>query len=186
MHWNKSDANMSSRPHFALTLAPLLKGYGPTAGIEAKPVPALTLDTRTLARLDSSDTALLELHASQADTTFVVGSASESGSGSGSGSGDSVKSVLLPSPATCIGKTFRFQIRTAPPIPVRIECTDVLVRAVMHSSDGDSNRNGTYVRIGVDAVLGDWIELYALSPACYAARGVSSLGTSDDSIRILP
>jgi hypothetical protein len=159
---------------FALALAPLRKGYGPTAILEGRDDKgsSLTLDTRTLARIDFANPTPIELTAAQADTTFAVGFAPFVPL-------DSVSySVILPDPSTCIGKTFRFEVRASPPASgtLRIERPGIVLRAVLSAPSGDSSRTGVFVDI-FSGAQGSWIEVYALSATCFAVRGViSSLG----------
>lgn len=168
----------------ALSLAPLRKGYGPTAVLDGKAPSPLTPDSRTLAHIDFADTTTIELTTAQADTTFLVGFAPFSVPSS-----PKIRIVTLPNPAACVGKTFRFELRGAPSasctLSIRTSDTTHALGGNISSfvltnptSNLDVSLNGT-ITISSDAMSGDWVEVYALTPKHFVVRGVAQVNQAN-------
>jgi hypothetical protein len=172
---------------FALALAPLRKGSGPTAVIEGRPVPVLTPDTRTLKRIEFPDVQMppIVLSAAQADTTFAVGFVSRTPL-----AGDGIqisRFVWLPPAATFVGKTFRFELQGPPTEKCALDLFfdgNPFVNGRIQSEEGDStsmDTNSSTIRIGEGARAGDWFEVFGLTDQHLSVRGVCHFGDSGGS-----
>lgn len=186
---------MSGSSRFALALAPLRSGYGPTSILDGKPVPPLSLDTWTLTRLDFSNAMPpIVLTASHANTTLLIDSVAGSDA-------TAEQHVVLPDPAMWVGKTFRFEIRTQLPPNCEIhfqffdDSYDSNVYGVIACAEGNSS---TYedrtvvevvVEVGSAADAGDWFEVRSLPSASSAlgrllVYGSAARKTSSDGLSV--